>query len=46
MSDSVYHITQSSKVRNDGPKHTHIGQPCFGIFVYEYICTVVQPLTL
>ena len=32
MSQSFYHITDSSELKNNGPKYTHVGQPCFGIF--------------
>ena len=32
MSDSFYHITQSIKLKNNGSKHIHVGQPCLGIF--------------
>ena len=34
MSDSFYQITKSNELdlKNKGPKHTHVGQPCFGIF--------------
>ena len=34
LADSFYHITKSSelKLQNKGPKHTHVGQPCFEIF--------------
>ena len=32
MLDSFCHITESSGLqKNKGPKHTHVGQPCFGI---------------
>ena len=32
MSDSFYHITESGELqKNKGPKHTCVGQLCFGI---------------
>ena len=39
MSDSFYYITEYSelKLKDEGPKHTHVGQPCLGIFAWEYI---------
>ena len=47
MSDSFYHITESSKLnekkKNGSETYSfcHVGQPCFGIFAYEYIGTVL-----
>ena len=32
MLDTFCRITESSELqKNKGPKHTHVGQPCFGI---------------